>query len=160
MRQFPALKERFYSKVDKAGGDNCWRWKPPLITRGGYGQFRIGSLKDGSRRMARAHRVAWEIHNGKIPAGLVVCHKCDNPACVRHDHLFLGTHVDNALDMVNKGRGSVGEDNHLAKLTAEQVRDIRKMRGQLIARKLGELFMVHPQTIHRIWSGYTWSHTK
>lgn len=56
----------------------------------------------GKRRMA--HRMIWELNNGPIPAGLCICHHCDNPSCLNIDHLFLGTYKDNVHDMIAKGR--------------------------------------------------------
>ncbi len=88
---------RFWQKVQK--GDGCWEWQGSR-NKLGYG---ITSLRG---RAIRAHRVSWEIVNGPIPDGLLVCHRCDNPACVRPDHLFLGTQIDNLRDMRTKGRGN------------------------------------------------------
>jgi hypothetical protein len=96
-----ALARRFWSKVDK-GGD-CWVWTASL-DRKGYGQIAITA--NGSKRPRGAHRVAWELTHGPIPSGLCVCHRCDNPRCVRPDHLFLGTVGDNNRDMWRKGRGN------------------------------------------------------
>lgn len=90
------LEERFWEKVDKTG--DCWEWTG-FKNRQGYGQFQV-STKNGQP----AHRVSFELANGKIPDGMHVCHKCDNPPCVRPDHLFLGTPSDNMKDMVKKGR--------------------------------------------------------
>src|SRR5208282_4029505 len=96
----------------------------------------------------------WELHNGPVPNGLFVCHKCDNPPCVNPDHLFLGTNKDNVDDMWNKGRGvmcapSIGVDNVNAKLTDEDIPKIRILlaKGTLSQRKIGDLFGVTKRVI-------------
>lgn len=129
--------ERFWSKVDRSGGeDACWEWQAGTFG-GGYGKFWIGF------RLIRAHRFAWQIVNGEIPNGLEVCHDCDNPPCCNPKHLFPGTHQDNMGDMANKGRKRVaygekhgwhthperrprGERNGNHKLTDVQVAEIRQ----------------------------------
>lgn len=88
---------RFWRHVDKSG--DCWVWTARRAKGSkGYGLTTIG------RVTVKAHRLSWQLANGPIPSGLHVCHRCDNPPCVRPDHLFLGTHQDNMADKVRKGR--------------------------------------------------------
>lgn len=90
-----AFTRPFWDLVEKS--DHCWIWQGPQS--GLYGRF---DDADGQRHVA--HRYAWESVNGPIPAGLLGCHTCDTPLCVRPDHVFIGTHADNSRDMVAKGR--------------------------------------------------------
>src|SRR5688500_2653189 len=88
-------EDRFWPKVQKS--DGCWEWtgaKQPA----GYGNFYFRGV------VQLAHRVAWELANGPVAVGQHVLHRCDNPRCVRIEHLFLGTHADNMRDMLSKGR--------------------------------------------------------
>jgi len=88
-------KNRFLEKILKS--DGCWQWI--AASRGnGYGCMKV------NRKVIDAHRLSWEIHFGKIPDGLLVCHTCDNKKCVNPAHLFLGTHSDNMQDCLKKGR--------------------------------------------------------
>lgn len=120
--------ERFWSYVNR-NGDGCWTWKGSCL-KTGYGSFKLASYT-----MRLAHRVAYAIAHGGLQAGAIVCHRCDNPSCVRPDHLFLGTHQVNSDDMVQKGRHYSrtrpeivlrGEAHGRARLTVEQVLEIRR----------------------------------
>jgi hypothetical protein len=106
------VEERFWEKVDKNGpiipyvGTPCWVWTAGTASYG-YGHFRIGS------KLIYTHRYSWELVNGAVPDGLMVCHKCDNSPCVNPNHLFLGTNSDNQRDSIEKGRGNkaIGDKN-------------------------------------------------
>lgn len=144
------LEERFWAKVRKT--DDCWTW-----TAGGdvdgYGAF------SRNRQPVKAHRYSWELHFGPIADGLWVLHRCDNPRCVRPDHLFLGTHTENMADMKRKGRSQRGERTHFAKLTDLEVAQIRAAvsRGERHV-KLAEQYNVNRATISMIALGNTWKH--
>ena len=108
-RPIPVLTQkdidRFWMKVNR--GDKCWEWLASKCGTGynkglGYGQFGKG------RNTWYAHRVSWVIAYGEIPEGLYVCHHCDNQSCVRPDHLFLGTALENTRDCFAKGREARG----------------------------------------------------
>lgn len=92
----------FWFYVNKT--DGCWEWTGALSTAG-YGRASVGN-----GRTDYAHRESFKMYSGAdIPEGMFVCHHCDNPKCVRPDHLFLGTHGDNMRDMVRKGRNNAAQ---------------------------------------------------
>lgn len=132
----------------------CWLWTAAVVSR--YGMFRIGE------KNRRAHRASWELLRGPIPAGLCVLHHCDNPLCVNPDHLFLGTAIDNVRDRDRKGRQARqrGEDCGAAKLTAVDVRAIRKRAddGETQASISRSYPAVLFQHISRIVRRERWAH--
>src|SRR5262249_37319941 len=95
--RLPTLEERFWAKVHKRGPHDCWLWTS-LRDPDGYGLISVNS------RGRRATWVSWLIHDGLWPAGQLVCHACDTPACVNPHHLWLGTATDNNRDTIAKGR--------------------------------------------------------
>lgn len=148
-------EERFWSRVNKKRKTQCWDWTSDMSSHG-YGRLSLG---DG-RRM-KAHRYSWELHNGPIPDGLCILHKCDRPSCVNPDHLFAGTQLENIKDMVSKGRHQVGSRNSRAVLTEAKVRTIKKRldkgdKQQEIADALG----VARSLISLIKNGKRWAHVK
>lgn len=154
-------RTRFWARVQKT--DGCWLWTG-AVNQGGYGVF---GHRGGECYMA--HRLMWSLTCGPIPDGLFVCHTCDNPPCVRPDHLFLGTAKDNHQDMLNKGRGnfhvthagSAGERNHRAKLTDSQAVQIRALSMSGAKRSyLIETFAVSHSIIDHIASGLTYKSQK
>lgn len=147
--------ERFWSKVDTSG--DCWVWTGTLLSTG-YGVIHLTSTQP-----VGAHRFSYELAYGPISKGLCVCHTCDNPPCVRPDHLFLGTHTENMRDKMAKGRHHYmrGERVNGAKLTEDQVIEIRRriVHGEP-RHDLANEYGVSKATIVDVCSGRSWKHVK
>ncbi len=144
---FQIVSDRFWSRVDKSG--DCWLWTGSLHDWG-YGQFLLVDKR------FYAHRLAWALFHGAIPPGIMVCHRCDVPRCVRPDHLFLGTPKQNSEDMVRKGRGRPGMVGK--KLDQERASEIRcrYAAGGVSQAELAREFGVSGNTVWRIVRGYIW----
>lgn len=146
-------EQRFWPKVERA--NNCWLWRGTLSPSG------YGVLKLWPRRQMPAHRYSYELHYGPIPDGMWVLHRCDNPPCVRPDHLFLGTNADNTADKVAKNRQARGKGaGTKRRLTPEQVIDIREryVPREITCAMLAAEYGVCLRTIHDIVRRSTWKH--
>lgn len=161
----PPMQQRYWSKVEKKGPDECWEWTG-YRDKNGYGRIQ----KTGGNGIP-AHRYAYEIHHGAIPAGLIIRHSCDNPPCQNPRHLLLGTHADNARDKVERKRTRTGDNSprrlhpekfpcgekvRCAKLTEQEVLFIRQ--STIPKRKICKLFGVSYNLIKLIRQKRIWKH--
>lgn len=147
---FASTEERFMSHVQKGSGDNdCWIWTGGCNQQG-YGNFRVGI------KIEKAHRVSYRLFVGDLDDNLLVCHTCDNPPCVRPDHLFVGTQSENVEDMFQKGRGNraSGEGHGSHKLNNSDVEYIRSSSKS--NTELAEELNVSRGMIWRIRKGMNW----
>jgi hypothetical protein len=139
------LWNRFWLLVDVGSPNECWNWEGSSTK--GYGNF------EGSK----AHRISYKLQHGEFDPKLDVLHKCDNPSCVNPKHLFLGSHIQNMQDMVNKGRSVRGEDCSFHKLTEQTVKEIRiKSANGQSSYSLAREYEVDPKTIRSAVNKKTW----
>lgn len=160
--------ERFFDKVKVNKDTHCWEWLGYRDEKG-YGMFSLGKFKEGKSqgygmfsldwcKTIRSTRFIYSYMFGPILDGLCVLHKCDNPCCVRPDHLFLGTNLDNTKDKEAKGRGNhvKGSQQGSSKLNEDLVFNILKddRNNVIIAKECG----VCRSTISRIKLRKSWRH--
>jgi hypothetical protein len=154
-----AMAEIFWNNVTKAPMPACWEYTARNVE--GYGIICQGSGQ--TRKQYLAHRYAWLIYTGSLPPeDKAVCHHCDNPACVRPEHLFLGTWAENKADSMKKGRHSVGERLKVNKLTEADVLEIlanppTEGKGGNVT-EYAKRYGVNKGAIQNILRGRNWNH--
>lgn len=156
------LAVRFWAKVQKDTQTQCWLWKGAHDNRTGYGTISV-QLAPRMHVNMFAHRIAWELTHGLLLPGFLVCHNCpqgDNPRCVNPQHLFIGTHGDNARDAWQKQRmpRMQGESNGHAKLTEADIQAIVALRGVRSQREIGRQYGIHQASVKDIQLGRRWGH--
>lgn len=153
VRERESLTERLLAQVDRSG--DCWLWTGYRKNQAGHGAISVHNTP------YYVHRLAYQLFVGPIPEGMVVCHRCDVPACVRAEHLFLGSQLDNIADMRAKGRGAdpplvQGEAHPKATLTDRQVEEIRALRAQGVPqREVARRYGCSQSTVWRFANGVT-----
>lgn len=161
---------RFWSKVNKNGPvpahcpelGKCWVWTASTTKHGGYGQMQL--FQDGKYIPIRAHRFAWIVANGEIPAGFGLMHCCDNARCVNATHLKVATQLENIQDAASKHRLKLpnlkGDKHPQAKLTEAQILEARKMfngkHGDLT--RIAKHFGIGLSQASRIVGRQAWKH--
>lgn len=116
----PSAADRFWPEVEIRGDNECWPWKAAVRRENeGYGAFWMNG------RHHPANRVALQLSGVEVPDGMAACHKCDNPRCCNPAHLFVATHRENNDDKVRKQRHAKGRSHGMAKLTSEQICEIK-----------------------------------
>lgn len=125
------------------------------------GKYKVATYRYGKEQLA--HRVSWIFTNGEIPKGKCILHHCDNPMCIRPDHLFLGTRTDNNLDKLNKGRQwrPIGVKNPASKLNERIVLRIRSLRKKMLfEREIAEIVGSTRSAVSKVLQGESWRHVK
>lgn len=146
--------ERFYKFVQNSDPDSCWEWQSTR-NRSGYGKFWLHG------RTTAAHRVSYRISNGPIPTDHQVRHTCDNPPCVNPRHLLTGTGKQNARDALDRDRYRRGTENSRAKLTEDQVREIKNCwKAGETQVSMARRFGVSRAAIQWILNGRNWTRLK
>jgi hypothetical protein len=145
--------KRFISKYVKEPETGCWIWTA-CLSGGRYGAFAFRG------KIVGAHRVSYIMNVGEIPDGLCVLHKCDTPACVNPEHLFLGTKKDNTLDAMVKGRNVKGVTHGQTHLTEQNIREIRSLvsHGALTQKQIADMYNVDRTTVSYIKTRKSWAH--
>lgn len=154
------IVDRFWSRVNRDGpihpvlGTACWLWTGIVVAR--YGYITLGHPRTPGSKRWKTHRFSWELHRGPIPDHLRVCHQCDNPLCVRPEHLFLGTQKENVHDAIRKGRRNA---YGIQKLNPDDVRVIREQAARgLRQADIASAFRIGRSTVSGIVNRKSWNH--
>jgi len=152
--------KKFWSQVCTLSEDECWLWRPGSADRDGYGRFSFTA--DGRRTHCRAHRAAYMLHHGRdVPSEVILRHACDQRLCCNPLHLAEGGHADNVRDRVERERSAAGGENGRAKLTAEDIPDIRRrLANGEGAVSISKSYGVDRACIRAIRVGRTWKLVK
>lgn len=156
-RKHPLASTKFFQRIGDPS--ECWEWTGAKNDKG-YGQISVNG------EVQYAHRVMYAFLHGEIPPGVQICHYCDNPGCVRPNHLFAGSSQDNAEDSMNKLNsyyaGQQGSKHGMSKLNEDDVKEIRRLRSveNMTHDEIGDLFGVGRTAIQKILTGQTWTHVK
>lgn len=146
------LEQRFLSCVKKT--DTCWIWVGHICV---YKSGMRGRMTVAGKSVL-VHRISYKLFVGPLLDSEDVLHKCDNSLCIRPDHLYIGDDVDNARDRTERNRSAMGERNGNAKLTADDVVEIRRsVDGN---RELARRFHVTHKTIAQICNNETWKNVQ
>lgn len=143
----PLATARFWTKVQGGKPGECWPWAG-VRTEKGYGRF---------AQTIMAHRMAYYLVKGPIPAGLIVLHSCDNPPCCNPAHLRVGSHLDNSRDAMSRARLSYGARNGRASVTPEQAAYICDNPDKKTGKALAAQFGIAESTVSYIKSGRSWA---
>lgn len=153
MQLTSASIKNFWDKVDKTDPNGCWLWVGGVRSK----KYPYGSVKL-NKKSYLAHRVSWELSNGPIPKDLCLLHNCDISLCVNPDHLRLGTHKENTIDMVSRNRQAKGELSGNSKLNKQQIIEIRKLRKtDMKIKDIAKQFNICTRTVWYVTLGGGWN---
>ena len=121
-----------------------------------------GRIRGEKGKLIRIHRAAYEKNHGEIPAGMVVMHSCDKPACINIRHLKLGTQAENIKDMDIKGRrvALIGSQQPMAKVNEEDVRLIKERLKTETCAAISRDYQVSEELIRNIKKNRRWTHVQ